>query len=65
MKTINVYFGAVNKVSKGHIDVEDDVDIEVLLKAWMEQGYAKVHYMSNRIFAFIPWANVVYCAYAD
>jgi len=65
MKTINVYFGATTKVQMGHLVVEDDVNIEDLIQTWLKQGYAKIHYMNNTIFIYVPWGNVTYCQYAS
>ncbi len=65
MKQINVYFMAVTKVSKATLPIEDDVNVEELLKGWLKQGYCKAHLSSNRIYVFIPWANVVYIQYDD
>lgn len=64
-KIVNVYFQAVTKVSMGSLTIDDDQDIEDLMKEWQGQGFAKVHYMNNKIFIYIPWTNVVYCSYSD
>ncbi len=62
-KTISVYFQAVTKVSVGHLSVEDDVDIEDMIAEWSKKGYARVHYVRDTNFIYIPWGNIVYCQY--
>jgi hypothetical protein len=63
MRTVNIYFQAVTKVSMGTLNVSDDESIEDLMALWMKQGYARVHYQNNSIYIYIPWVNIIYCQY--
>lgn len=65
MKIINVYFNSVTKVQIGHLTVEDDQSIEEQIQEWIKQGYARVHYMNNSIYIYVPWTNIIYCQYAS
>lgn len=65
MKTINIYFQAVTKVSMAHLNIEDDEDIEDYIDKWYKEGFIKAHYMSEKIFVYIPWTSIVYCQYKD
>ena len=65
MKTILIYFQAVTKVSVAHLYIEDDEDIEIYINNWQKEGYVKAHYMSEKIFVYIPWNSIVYCQYKD
>jgi hypothetical protein len=61
MKQINIYYQATTKVSMAHLIVDDNEDIETYLKLWIAQGYCKAHLSSNKVTAYIPWANIVWC----
>jgi hypothetical protein len=65
MKSITVYYNYASKTGSAHVEVEDDVQIEDLIKQWTEQGYCKLHFGSNRQWIYVNWQNVVYCAYTD
>lgn len=65
MKTINLYFQAVTKVSMAHLVIEDHENIEDYMRQWSTTGFAKVHYMSEKIYIYIPWNSIVYCQYKD
>jgi hypothetical protein len=62
-KKISVYFGAVTSVKVGHIEIDDDKTIEDVMKEWIDQGFARVHYLGNKHLIYIPVPNIVYCQY--
>jgi hypothetical protein len=61
MKKIKVYFKAVTKVQVGHITIDDGKTIDDYMSEWMKQGYAKIHYVNNYGFVYVPWTSIIYC----